>query len=599
MPLYPSDTEQPAPALSPPFIRADDAARYAHERIGQRREREYGGFILQREDGLFVATEPVAGNRHEFDFSEVFRDARDYPDGHAAWAVYHSHPLNVPSLWTGRAHDQYVSFFSCGDMYAVIKDGHKGLSSISYLSGPSGSLICYTASDSVREAELLSRVAPSADAPGDWLSSVILSGLRDGSLSMQAFIREVAAAGELHVLIDAGLWGNLPQAKAAHSPVFTHLHDAALYAQRRIKAGGFSNAHGLLMHDPLASLYACTEPDSHATLTLPAGYAAVAQYQATPATTSNGLELVRDFFDLETLMNHWRQADAGALYTCTGEGALLEYVSRDRAAERAMLLEWVSPASVRATRSAQAIIRQVAALGGLSVIAASALWRNQGRISAHWQPFAALAPVSNESGPQACDFMPASRRPGFGPPFSFADDAARYLQRQSAAHPGTPLLGFILKHLDEDSFLAAEPWVGVDIVDTQRLVLFSYAKAREQGMDCLRPRLPSRYRLHALFLDHRLDPLGLDFFQPRDLCLALQNTREGFAIHSLYQPAADGSLYRYAPSDSPEEKQLCRRQPNAAWFERTTALEADLRAGHLSRAAYVREIREAGELQFL
>jgi hypothetical protein len=51
------------PALSPPFISADDAALFAHEAIGNKRDKEYGGAILQHEGGRFYATLPFAGSR--------------------------------------------------------------------------------------------------------------------------------------------------------------------------------------------------------------------------------------------------------------------------------------------------------------------------------------------------------------------------------------------------------------------------------------------------------------------------------------------------------------------------------------------------------
>lgn len=42
------------PALSPAFIHADDAALWAHRRIGARRDREYGGVILRNLQGYFL-----------------------------------------------------------------------------------------------------------------------------------------------------------------------------------------------------------------------------------------------------------------------------------------------------------------------------------------------------------------------------------------------------------------------------------------------------------------------------------------------------------------------------------------------------------------
>lgn len=59
---------KPLPPLSAAFISADDAAYWAHEQIGSKRDREYGGAILKYENRYF-ATTPVPGE--EWDVSEV------------------------------------------------------------------------------------------------------------------------------------------------------------------------------------------------------------------------------------------------------------------------------------------------------------------------------------------------------------------------------------------------------------------------------------------------------------------------------------------------------------------------------------------------
>ncbi|QVQ79314.1 hypothetical protein KIY13_21565 [Pseudomonas lundensis] len=67
----------PLPALSPAFAYADDAARFAHEMIGDRREGEYGGVILQRHDGKFFATLPVKGQSRMFSHELVLSTDAD------------------------------------------------------------------------------------------------------------------------------------------------------------------------------------------------------------------------------------------------------------------------------------------------------------------------------------------------------------------------------------------------------------------------------------------------------------------------------------------------------------------------------------------
>ncbi len=91
------DQHPDMPTLSAPFDHPDDAARYAHERIGDRRDREYGGFITVRKDGKYIATEPMNGSQFSFDPNEVFpRNEQEgyvlYPQGYGDYAVYHSHP---------------------------------------------------------------------------------------------------------------------------------------------------------------------------------------------------------------------------------------------------------------------------------------------------------------------------------------------------------------------------------------------------------------------------------------------------------------------------------------------------------------------------
>ena len=49
------------PKMSPSFLSADDAARYVHRQIGGRRDRQFAGYIFQRNDKRFIVTEPLEG----------------------------------------------------------------------------------------------------------------------------------------------------------------------------------------------------------------------------------------------------------------------------------------------------------------------------------------------------------------------------------------------------------------------------------------------------------------------------------------------------------------------------------------------------------
>ncbi len=85
----------PRPQLSRGFLQVEDAARYAHGQIGSWREGEYCGYILQRPDGLYVATEPLpASDAGRFALGVVYpQDVKGrslLPPGHMLKAVYGS-----------------------------------------------------------------------------------------------------------------------------------------------------------------------------------------------------------------------------------------------------------------------------------------------------------------------------------------------------------------------------------------------------------------------------------------------------------------------------------------------------------------------------
>ena len=90
------------PALSPAFVSADDAARYAHRLIGDFRNVEYGGAILKDAQGRYYATRPVRDQSGSFNPTRVIStDAQGLfitPAGYTCYALYHSHPSNYEEL---------------------------------------------------------------------------------------------------------------------------------------------------------------------------------------------------------------------------------------------------------------------------------------------------------------------------------------------------------------------------------------------------------------------------------------------------------------------------------------------------------------------
>ena len=99
------------PLLSPEFLKEEDAAYWAHTRIGAKRDREYGGVIVRGATGKYLATEPVPGEKQAFDLLKVLAVGADgfyqQPKGYTCVASYHSHPAihaQVARDEIGRAH---------------------------------------------------------------------------------------------------------------------------------------------------------------------------------------------------------------------------------------------------------------------------------------------------------------------------------------------------------------------------------------------------------------------------------------------------------------------------------------------------------------
>ncbi|HEX8594829.1 MAG TPA: DUF4329 domain-containing protein [Pseudomonas sp.] len=214
------------PALGPAFDTPDEAARYAHVKIGQKRDREYGGFILQRVDGKYLATEPLPGLAFEFDPNTVFpQDDVEgvllLPVGHEEYAIYHSHPSRLAGLqaWSPAERATYQNGFSPDDIFVAISE--REFSPASYLSAPDGSLIKYTVSNCADESKLFEQVASSdldsepGSNPGD---SQIYEAFKQGSMMPSDFVRKVAHAGDLRVIIGSELWGPPGQVRADWKP---------------------------------------------------------------------------------------------------------------------------------------------------------------------------------------------------------------------------------------------------------------------------------------------------------------------------------------------------------------------------------------------
>ena len=277
------------PALSRAFAHPDEAARYAHEKIADRRDREYGGFILRRDDGRYVATIPMPGEGLSFNPARVFpfdeeEGAYLIPAGHQDYGMYHSHPaasFPKPHWWAEAELAIYVNFFSTPDIHTALTQ--YDFAPVSYLSGPDGCLLKYTSNDSLAERALLKRVAGQPNSPDIGDLSELDRATIEGTMLPSDIVRLLAATGDLQVVLASRLWGRVgkvtpdwtpypsrndpavcespyPPVQPLLSPVFKSADEVGRYVRNRIGNRPHEAIIGVLLKHPGTGDYRAVEP---------------------------------------------------------------------------------------------------------------------------------------------------------------------------------------------------------------------------------------------------------------------------------------------------------------------------------------------------
>ncbi|MGY2293304.1 DUF4329 domain-containing protein [Pseudomonas sp. SDO528_S397] len=464
---------------SPAFIQSDDAARYAHERIGARRQVEFGSVILQRSsDRLFVASEPVAGNATSFDWTLLLDragPAGDFidPPGYRIVASLHSHPdaqastRNNNPKWTPQQARTFVSFFSEPDI--DLNYTERARFSAAYLSGPDGALLKYQPSGSPAEAGFVRWMA----TQGTWDSP----HSHDGSL--EGFYKKLAAVGQLSFLQSSPAWGgsvgkvptdwqpyqpfSAPRLPLACGPVFSDRQRALDHAWSRIQRRPSQRQHVLLLQHDTRPQFVASEPllAGDPDKPLPAGFHLHGIYLHSRPLPGlyPALEawLYKNFIsplELAERIAHFRQYSQGphstlgaSLYVRLRDEALLRYRFSGSAEESRLFTRGEggqvqdngTQASLLAGRLlTRDFVRQVAKAGELSVEKTSALWDRPGGVDEHWQPYANVA-------------LPALSRA-----FLRADDAAQYAHQRLGERRDQTFGGLVLE-TENGRFHITEP----------------------------------------------------------------------------------------------------------------------------------------------
>lgn len=489
-------------ALSPAFFDQNDAVRYAHERVGERRDKIYAGLLLKRVDGLFVATEPLPVATENFDPKWILPDE----DVRADWLApgltlvgrYRSRRDVLPGFILDEDGEAvYRAMFSTEVLATALTCQH--LWSHEYLFGLDGSVVGFSCKNALGTTQqgrladdleaLRQAVAPAGRTPHDPLSNQLEQQMRDGRLTPVEYVNRVLNVASLSVVQGSALWGNaqalgsawLPArgflspdrfihatADRAMGPVFSHIDDAARDAHER--AGGherltygfiFKLANGHWM----ASLPVEGEdkrfPYDRVLLggRLPVGCTVAALYLYAPARQPQELRaspVYHAFIPPSVLraalgvVRTRKNAGATAflpLYLSCADSALLKYqatrLDDDWDAEP-QLQAYIK--RLNGDFNPREYILQVARAGQLDVLVTGDIWAGKGPVLQTW---------SERSGSTAAEALDA--RVALGPLFSHPDDAARDLWRRYPAAPGKAWMAAILQNPAGNSYLASEP----------------------------------------------------------------------------------------------------------------------------------------------
>ncbi|KAF1022346.1 MAG: hypothetical protein GAK37_03375 [Pseudomonas sp.] len=419
-------------ARRPAFLSADDAARDAHERIGDRRQVEFGSVILQRlADRLFVASEPVAGQATTFNWTRLLDrsgPAADFidPPGYRIVGSLHSHPDRLAATrqqnptWTQQQVRTFMSFYSVPDIGFNYQE--RARFTQAYLSGPDGALLKYQPTGSAAEAGFVHWLATN----GPWTSPHAHDGTVEG------VYRKLASVGRLSFVLSSPAWGGsmgpvptnwVPyQAFDASpmplpcGPVFADKQQALLRAWSRIQRQPTLKQHVLvLQHDTLAQFVA-SEPQALlcGDDPLPAGFHLHGIYLHSrplpglyPALDT---WLYKNFIgpqELASQIAQFRQYSQGpgstlgaSLYIRMRDEAVLRYRFSGSAAESQLFMtaahgqvidNGLQAAMLAGRLLTRDFVQQVAGAGELTVEKTSALWDRPGVVDGQWRPYANVA----------------------------------------------------------------------------------------------------------------------------------------------------------------------------------------------------------------
>lgn len=634
--------------LGPVFIEMDDAARYAHEQIALRVDFTYGGLILQRTDGCFVATEPLAVTTETFDSNVVFppEAASLMPSGCQAVATYQTHRIEPLQLWRSDEEERINrSMFEPHELRIAMQE-RVGYSH--YLSSQDGSLLKYTVNGTDLEKKFLPRIAPPDAHPEQAYNNPTRIKLRTGALKPSQYVTQVARVGDLNVVVASPLWGERgkikPEWKPAQAPVFgsnasvqpalsplfTQAQDVMRYVHTRMGERTQTQFGVILKRvgsdhyiatEPLATRVALLEqifprPFGSQAYSLPVGYAFDSVYMAPPKEPIERVfdDVFADFIaptdlvNLAVLSSTVRDQTAGRhgypeMFVSTHHGALLSY----RAESLNVLLDLDSSfgpntpildlLNTQKLRSPD-YVRKIAASGNLQVLLSNSLWATTGRVTTAWRPYAFDIPVGNGS---------VANVPALGPVFSHIDDAALYSHRKILRPHTINVVGAVFFSSADNTYVPLEPEVNGIVANAQDSIFLNALFERSTSKNRPLPVLPSGYGPAAVYYARRPVMPSLarpgqrnwvdHTFWPMDICFMTKSLKRlEFSVNIAFASGNDGSLLKYVSKPGKDEDDLCQLVVGSDYWENQYLNQDWVDKGRETESEYIGKLVKAGEL---
>lgn len=616
--------------LSRAFLSARDAVVYAHERVGTRRDRYYGGYVLEGEDGRFVVTEPVESAANPFAFTLFFpadnKGPLIPPEPYKLHGRYGSHPeLSMvdpaPVLRRGWTRDEALinqQVFSPDEMYSIIAAGR-----VAYLSGAANCLLEYTPDRSSGEQLLLDNIAPNAG------NNSLQRRLESGQVKPGNWVWRLAEAGNFKIIRGNPLWGprsvvyndwtanytyaprSGPPDYVTYGAVYASADEAAQNLHGRVHGRNFPEAAcfafilkhqdqeqyiasevvGVTDQNKLFNLNGVFERNADRSYQLPDGFAIHGlfrsqQWSPTGLTTSNAwltlFFVTPDVLYATLYAANQEGANLPRVYFSTLDGALLRYepapldVSSGGAADR--VLTEAREQLNSGQRSPLDFVREWALKRSLHVVRVSQCWDKKGGVSPTWAGYETL--------------MPRRLSPAFANPDDAARHAAAMVRKEGRAYGG------VLLRLANGLFAATEP-----LVLPPRGLALHWIYPDQAVAVGLYPGGSSIVARYRSVLDQEV-PLLLSTTQKAIYKSMLPTAVLSNLLHREahikreYVFGANGSILSYQLSDSDGQLQLKERLAPRNLVKGDygdNRVEQQLRSGALSPQAFITEVAKVGD----